>query len=232
MSDRNSIVTFPKWRFVLASATLLIVASLLSLWIVQEDFKKNLAAQFVNFSETTNNEIAAIVSLHRGVGANILTLNSIEDEFNSNLRVYIDEISKNRKDISFFTLPKVNDFELEAFEHKKREEGYLTYHIFGSAESYQLENQPIHFPVSEIKNHRITSLKHLGRDVYSYQHFFDAINIAIENNRITASWSYSTTDNPHGISLFLPIYDTNYIEPIPANLRMQRVQLLISSELF
>lgn len=232
MNKAKAMSTFPKWHFALASAAILIGSSTLSLWIAQDEFKQNLNAQFVSFVEKTNNEIASIVSLHRGVAANILTLNSIEDEFNTNLRIYIDEIAKNRKDVAFFILPKVKDIDLADFEEKKRDEGYLSYQVFGSAESYQPEDEMIHFPVAEVKNNRVNSLKHLGRDVYSYLHFFEAINTAIAHNRISTSWSYSSTDNPHGISLFLPIYDTNYVEQTPIKQRMQRVQLLISSELF
>ncbi len=232
MNSANTLIRFPKWRFTLASVAILAGAATLSFWSAQDQFKQSLNNQFLSFSEKTNSEIASIISLHQGVGANMLTMSSIEEEFNSNLRVYIDEISKHRSDVVFFILPKVADSQLSAFEQKKQDEGYLTYQVFGSAENYQPEDNIIHFPVAEVKHNRVNSLKHLGRDVYSYLHFFDAINKSIEQNTISAAWSHSSTDNPHGISLFLPIYDTNYIEQVAANHRIDHVQLLISSELF
>lgn len=232
MTDQKPRQTFPIGRFTLASLTIVVVSSVLTLWLAKEDFNEVVKEQFVTFTEKTNNEIASVVSMHRGVGANILTLNSIEDEFNTNLRVYIDEISKDRKDVAFFILPKVTDSELAAFEKKKRDEGYLNFQVFGSAETYQQDSDHVYFPVSDVKNSRVISLKHLGRDVYSYLHFFEAINKAIANNQISAAWSHSSVDNPHGISLFLPIYDTNYIAQVPPKERMEHVQMLISSELF
>ncbi|OZA95728.1 MAG: hypothetical protein B7X52_06680 [Thiotrichales bacterium 34-46-19] len=167
-------------------------ATALSIWVAQEAFNKTVKAQFISFVEKTNSEIASIISLHHGIAANILTLHSIEGEFAGNLRIYVNEISKSRQDVSFFILPKVTDKQLDAFEQKKRDEGYLNYQVFGSADNYQQEMDVIYFPVSDVKNDRVMSLKHLGRDVYSYLQFFDAINKTIAENRISAAWSHHT----------------------------------------
>lgn len=224
--------THARLKFAAASSAILLTACSFSLWITQENFHKELNTQFLNFVEKTNNQLASIVALHQGVGANVLTLNSIDYELNAKLKTYIEAISKHREDVAFFVLPKVLDKDLAAFEQKKRDEGFLTYQVFGIAENYPLEDTVIHFPVSDVKAGQIRSLKHLGRDVYSYLHFFDAINTAIRKNQLAAAWSHSSTDNAHGISLFLPIYDTNFIEQVAPQQRMNHVQLLISSEIF
>lgn len=232
MKNTPPKASFPRWRFAIAAIAIMTSATALSIWVAQEAFNKTVKAQFISFVEKTNSEIASIISLHHGIAANILTLHSIEGEFAGNLRIYVNEISKSRQDVSFFILPKVTDKQLDAFEQKKRDEGYLNYQVFGSADNYQQEMDVIYFPVSDVKNDRVMSLKHLGRDVYSYLQFFDAINKTIAENRISAAWSHSSVENAHGISLFSPIYDTNAVEQIPAKERMQHVQLLISSELF
>lgn len=121
MNSANTLIRFPKWRFTLASVAILAGAATLSFWSAQDQFKQSLNNQFLSFSEKTNSEIASIISLHQGVGANMLTMSSIEEEFNSNLRVYIDEISKHRSDLVFFILPKVADSQLSAFEQKKQD---------------------------------------------------------------------------------------------------------------
>lgn len=76
-------------------------ATALSIWVAQEAFNKTVKAQFISFVEKTNSEIASIISLHHGIAANILTLHSIEGEFAGNLRIYVNEISKSRQDVSF-----------------------------------------------------------------------------------------------------------------------------------
>jgi diguanylate cyclase (GGDEF)-like protein len=223
---------FP-WLKYLAVSTIIFIATLWTAsWLAQEHFKKTSNNYFVSIVEKTQSEISTLISLHVGVAANTLTLSSLEDHINSNLSLYINAISKDRDDIAFFVLPKVTDDMLDAFEKKKQEEGYLNFHVFGSSDNYQQNGDIIYFPVSDIQNNRVENLKNLGRDLYSYLNFYDAINTAVEKNTTSAAWSHTSSDNHHGTAIFSPIYDTNYIDLIPEKERMQHVQLIISSEIF
>lgn len=232
--NKHSHRTFPLWRFITISIMLVVTAIILSFWLAQEQFKQQTQQAFMSLSDKIHSELNTVISLHQGVKANLLTASSIEEEVQTNLRAYVDEVTKNTPFVSFFILPKITDEQLDAFEAQKQAEGFLTYQVFGSAENYQqsLDQTIIYFPVSNVKDDRISSLRHLGRDVYSYLSFFDAINDAIANNDIRIGWSFSSINNTNGLSLFSPVYDTTHIERVPKQQRMQHVQFLISSEIF
>lgn len=225
---------FPKWHFAIISTSILITALVLGLWLSQQPFKEQSQINFDNLAKQIQNEISTIETIHKGIRGNLLSTSNFALESSVNLNVYVDDASKNKPYVSFYLLPKVYGRDIAAFEARKRYEGFITFQVFGSADIDQnaFDEDKVHFPVATVKDKRITSLRHLGRDVYSYLPFYDAINRAISNNQTAAGWSYSFSNNPNGISIFAPIYETNFIDKIKPNERINRTQLLISAEIF
>ncbi len=224
---------FPWSFFITISLLLLGVSAWLSITLLQQESKAGIEQSFTSMTERLRGEFATIIALEDGLVANIFTLNNIQRDTDTDLKIYINTLSAYRDDISFFMLPKISASQLTVYEHQKQEEGYLNFHIFGNPEIDPMSNNnSIYFPTENIKQNKITGLKHLGRDIYSYSNFHDAIDEAVQKNKTVAAWSHVTAENEHGTTIFHPIYDTNFIEGIPENQRMDHVQAMVATEFF
>ncbi len=218
--------------FIGLSFLILITSGWLSVYFIQQSAKSELEQTFTSITERLRGEFATIIALENGLVANTLTLTNIERHTDRELNLYIQLLNHQRSDISFFILPKITSENLIQYELQKQEDGYLDFHVFGNADVDPLNSNHIYFPSETIKQNKIAGLKHLGRDVYSYPNFKDAIDEACTHNKMVAAWSHVTAENAHGTTIFHPIYDTKFIDAIPESERMNHVQAIVASEIF
>ncbi len=221
---------FPWFTFSIVTVLLLVSASWLSIVMIQQNARAELEQIFTSVAERFRGEFATIIALEDGLVANTLTLNSLQ-KYND-INFYIQTLSHYREDISFFILPKITSEQLKVYEAQKQEDGYLNFRVFGNPEIDPLNSNSIYFPSETVKQNKVTGLKHLGRDIYSYPNFHDAIDEAIEKNKTIAAWSHVTAENPHGTMIFHPVYDTTFIDNIPEKKRTEHVQAMVATEIF
>jgi diguanylate cyclase (GGDEF)-like protein/PAS domain S-box-containing protein len=223
---------FPWSLFIIGSAVMLSFSLWLSLYVMQQTAKAEIEHTFTSLTERIRGEFTTIIALENGLVANTLTLNHIENHADRELNLYIQLLNDRRDDVNFFILPKITSDMLEQYELEKQENGYLDFHVFGNTDTDPLNSTHIYFPSETIKQNKLSGLKHLGRDVYSYPNFKDAMDEASTKNKTVAAWSHMTADNTHGIMIFNPIYDTQFIDAIPESERMNHVQAMVATEIF
>jgi diguanylate cyclase (GGDEF)-like protein/PAS domain S-box-containing protein len=223
---------FPWSLFIIGSAVMLSLSMWLLLYVMQQTAKAEIEHTFTSLTERVRGEFATIIALESGLVANTLTLNNIENHADRELNLYIQLLNNERDDVNFFILPKITSDMLEQYEQEKQDNGYLDFRVFGNADTDPLNSTHIYFPSETIKQNKLSGLKHFGRDVYSYPNFKDAMDEASVKNKTVAAWSHVTAENTHGITIFHPIYDTQFFNTLPENTKMDHVQAMVASEIF
>jgi len=223
---------FPWLVFTSISVPLFIGLSWLAIVLMQQNSRAEAEQMFTSISERLRGEFATIIALQDGLATHVLTLNNLDKNINRDIDLYIESIHQHRNDISLYVLPKITSTKLSQYEEKKQEEGYLNFHVFGNPEADPLNSNALFFPSELVKKHTLMGLKHLGRDLYSYPYFREAIDEAAAKHKTIAAWSHFTGENNHGNMLFQPIYDTNSVDSIPESKRMNHVQAMVATELF
>ena len=220
---------FPWFSFAAVNIIIWLAIGWLAIYLAQQNIRAEVKQSFTSISERLQGEFATIIALHDGLAAHVNTLNQLSLD---DIDAYLQSLHQKRQDVNFFILPKISTNQIEVYEAIKQKEGYLGFHIFGNPEAEPMSSNGLSFPSELIKNNTIMGLKHLGRDLYSYPYFQQAIDEATAKNKTAASWSYFTTENSHGTMVFHPIYDTNFVENIAEDQRMGHVNAVIATEFF
>lgn len=223
---------FPLKRFVLLGSLLLSASLWLSVQVALQPAQNQVEQRFAELVEKFRAQITTIQTLQKGLVANMILQQDTQLGGLGTPDDYISQVLRGRDDLAFFILPKIRHEDLASYEEHKRNEGYTSFRVFTYPLADPLTPPAVHFPVDNLKQYRVESTKHLGRDVYSFPNFKEAIDQAILTDTTTSGWSHQTEENSHGIMLFNALYDTLYIEDIAPDNRLAHTEFMVLGEVF
>jgi diguanylate cyclase (GGDEF)-like protein/PAS domain S-box-containing protein len=202
---------------------------LLGLWFAQDEFNQQLNRQFTDFVEKTNAEIAESLSLHRAISTHIMAVKPVANDFHSDTQNYLNEMSKNTKDVAFFILTNTKNNQQNTLELHTHQD-LLALQITTSSRMNQLDHTLIE-KLTRLNQHN-SAMTFILPEEGSDQHndWVKAMHKAVTENLTSSVWLKKTDQNASTLALFSPIYDINVVEHIPAQERMKHLQFIVGSD--